>query len=434
MNANVRSRFANYVAPFAAVAKRAYEELGADALPSGIASGQLLGHSFITLSLDSESQERSSSQTSYLDLALQQTQLIVYTGALANKILFNADKRAIGVSVDTDGVLYNITANREVILSAGAFRSPQLLMVSGIGDEEQLSHHGIPLISRRPGVGQNLEENPLLGISIAVNVESAASYIFDPQHFAQAIQEYNEHRTGFLTTTSGDLGNFLKAHNFPNANFSARAKADLSSFPADWPDVQLFSSSFWLGPGLESKPPDFRNYVTFVGGLLSPLSRGTVSIRSADTADSPIIDPAWLTHPTDQEIAVNTLRHARTFLKTSAMKSIMIGEEAYPGANVTDYEDLLDVIRKQTGPFYHAAATCKMGRLGDEMAVVDSKHRVIGVRGLRVVDMSAVPFLPPGQPQSVAYMLGEKAADEILHNSSSDLGNGGEDSKSHDEL
>lgn len=426
-------RFANYVAPFSPIAKKAYEGLGAKALPNGIASGQLLGHSSITLSLDSETQERSSSQTSFLDLALQQTQLVVYTRALAKRILFNSDNCANGVSVDTGGVIYNITAKREVILSAGASRSPQLLMVSGIGDEKELSRHNIPVMSHRPGVGQNLEENPLLGISFAVNVESAASYMFDPQRFSQAIHEYNEHRTGFLTSCA-DLANFLKAQDFPGANFSARARADLASFPADWPDYQLFSSSFWLGPSLGSMPPDFRSYVSFVGGLLTPLSRGTVGIRSADTADAPIIDPAWLTHPTDQEVAVNALRHARTFLETSAIKSILIGEEAYPGPNVTSYDDLLNIIRKQTGPFYHAAATCKMGRVDDQMAVVDGKHRVIGVKGLRVVDMSAVPFLPPGQPQSVAYMLGEKAADEILHGSSSDLTQDGKDGGEHDEL
>lgn len=410
-------RFANYVAPFASIAKKAFESIGERAL-HGVASGQLLGYSYITLSLDSENQERSSSQTSFLDLALQQTSLVVYTGALAKRILFDTDKRATGVTVATECVLYNITAKREVILSAGAFRSPQLLMVSGVGDKDCLKHHGIAPISHRPGVGQNLEDNPLFGISIPVSVESAVSYMFSPQRFVQAIDEYNTHRAGYLTSPNADLGLWLKAQDFPKANFSERAKADLASFPADWPDVQFFASSFYLGPVLGSMPPDLqKSYVTFTGGLLTPLSRGTVDIRSSDTADPPIIDPAWLTHPTDQEIVVSALRYSRTFLDAPAIKSIMVGDETYPGANVTSYEGLLEVVRKQTGPFYHAAATCKMGRASDRMAVVDSKHRVFGVKGLRIVDMSAVPFLPPGQPQSVAYMLAEKAADEILHGS-----------------
>ena len=117
-------------------------------------------------------------------------------------------------------------------------------------------------------------------------------------------------------------------------------------------------------------------------------------------ADPPIIDPQWLTHPTDQEVAVAMMRRARQLLDTNAMRQVAPTGEAFPGANVTSYEDLLAIVRGQTGTFYHASCTCKMGKADDEMAVVDSKARVYGVSNLRVVDASAFPFLPPGQPQA----------------------------------
>lgn len=117
-------------------------------------------------------------------------------------------------------------------------------------------------------------------------------------------------------------------------------------------------------------------------------------------SDPPLIDPQWMTNPTDQEMAVATMCRIRQLFNTPAMREIAPSPEAFPGANVTSYEDLLSVVRGQVGTFYHASATNKMGRADDKMAVVDSKARVYGLKGLRVVDISAFPFLPPGQPQA----------------------------------
>lgn len=117
-------------------------------------------------------------------------------------------------------------------------------------------------------------------------------------------------------------------------------------------------------------------------------------------ADAPLIDPQWMTDPTDQELAVATMRRMRRVLNTCVMQKIAPYGEAFPGSNTTSYNDLLAVIRQQVGTFYHASATNKMGKANDSMAVVDSKARVYGVHGLRVVDISAFPFLPPGQPQA----------------------------------
>lgn len=117
-------------------------------------------------------------------------------------------------------------------------------------------------------------------------------------------------------------------------------------------------------------------------------------------ADPPIINPNWLTNPTDQELAIAAVRRAREYAATPIFKSITIGEEAYPGKNVSSDAQILSFLQDQAGTFYHASATNKMGRRNDSMAVVDSKARVIGASNLRVVDISAFPFLPPGQPQA----------------------------------
>ena len=170
--------------------------------------------------------------------------------------------------------------------------------------------------------------------------------------------------------------------------------------PEDWPDVELASFQQWFGPVVGSKAPTNANYESFGIGLIAPLSRGEVTIKSGDMTDAPIITPNWLTHPTDQEIAVAAVRRAREYANTPAFQSIIIGDEAFPGSNVTSYDDILRFLQKQASTYYHASATCKMGKADDRMAVVDSKAKVIGVERLRVVDVSAMPFLPPGQPQA----------------------------------
>lgn len=150
-----------------------------------------------------------------------------------------------------------------------------------------------------------------------------------------------------------------------------------------------------------STPRDGHNYGGAIAALVAPLSRGTVSISSADTADPPVIDPRWLTHPADQAVAVAGYKRLRELFATKAMAPVLIGPENYPGLNRTRTdEELLAEIRRGFQTVWHAACTCKMGKREDEMAVVDGSAKVIGVQGLRVVDASSFALLPPGHPQS----------------------------------
>lgn len=151
---------------------------------------------------------------------------------------------------------------------------------------------------------------------------------------------------------------------------------------------------------LTTQPNDGYQYASILGVLVAPLSRGNVTLASADTSDLPIINPNWLDDQADQEIAVAMFKRMRQAFQSKAMEQVLIGEEYYPGLQVQSDEQILEFIKENVMTLWHASCTCKMGTSDDHMAVVDAQARVYGVHGLRVVDASAFPFLPPGHPQS----------------------------------
>ncbi|KAL6716706.1 hypothetical protein ACLMJK_006274 [Lecanora helva] len=157
-----------------------------------------------------------------------------------------------------------------------------------------------------------------------------------------------------------------------------------------------------------------RNYVSSLAGLVAPFSRGNVTINSTDTSINPIVSPHWLLDPRDHEIAIAGFRRTREIFQTSNIKPILSGPEIFPGSNVTSDRDVLSAFMQGASSLNHGAGTCKMRKSGDAEAVVDSQGRAFGVDGLRVVDASAFPFLPPGHPQSTVYALAEKIADDVL--------------------
>lgn len=151
--------------------------------------------------------------------------------------------------------------------------------------------------------------------------------------------------------------------------------------------------------------------VTFATVNVAPLSTGSVTISSASPSDPPVIDPGWLSHKTDQELCVKGFRRAR---QLAAATGIATGVEIFPGEAVQSDTEILECLRNTVAPIHHACATCKMGKPDDPLTVVDSRCKVIGLKGLRVVDASAIPFSPPGHSQATVYMLAEKIADLIL--------------------
>ncbi|KAL4933704.1 GMC family oxidoreductase [Aspergillus undulatus] len=382
----------NFGSPFSTWVEAGLEKIGI--LPGqDMNSGYLNGSAWAATTIDPTFETRSSSKTSFLAKSLLSLNFKVYAYTLAKKINFSGTK-AKSVSVETLGISYTLTAKKEIILSAGAFQSPQLLMVSGIGPKRTLQHFGISVIKDLPGVGQNLWDHALFGVVNRVNIITASRLAIDQNAAIEALAEYAL-KEGPLTAPGFGVLGFEKFPNEIRAHFTNTTRQALDdTFPPDWPED--------LGDGFE--------YGTIAAALVAPLSRGSISINSTDANDPPLIDLAYLTHKADQEVAVAALKRARAAFNAT---SITIGDEHRPGPGVQTDEEILAFIRSTIVPVWHAAGTCKMGEESDPDAVVDANARVLGVQGLRVVDASIFPTLPPGHPQSTCYMVAEKVAADI---------------------
>ncbi|KAL9617871.1 MAG: hypothetical protein Q9160_007359 [Pyrenula sp. 1 TL-2023] len=408
--------FPNWANAWTSWVERAFQEMGF-ARRAGFLSGKLLGYSYVTSTIDRESQERASSEYAFLRKALLYlTNLTVYKSTLAKKILFDNNKRATGVLVETVNIQYTLFANKEVILTSGALRSPQLLMVSGIGPRSTLAKLSIPVLSHLAGVGQNMWDHLLFSISYEVDLLTH-SQLANPSFLLSQQEAYNTNRTGMLTNQGDDMLAWEKLPARNRRRLSPHTRRSLAQLPSDWPEVEFLLDDAYFGFGRDlifDAPQDGKNYASVAVALVAPFSKGNVTIVSADTNVNPAVDPNYLLDPRDREVAIQAFRRARDVFASQALKPVLLGEEAFPGRNVSTDAEILDFIRESALEVYHVSATCKMGRKGDRMAVIDSKARVFGVRGLRVVDASSFPFLPPGHPQATVYALAEKIADEIL--------------------
>ncbi|PQE05631.1 choline dehydrogenase protein [Rutstroemia sp. NJR-2017a BBW] len=394
--------WSNWVDPPFTWFQQAFNAIGLPISPVNFNSGILSGFAaWIPSTISPADATRSSSQTSFLTQSMEYSNLMVYTQTKASRILFNGSM-ATGVSVSTQGLDFTISARKEVILSAGVFHSPQLLMLSGIGPKETLSQYRIPIISALSGVGQNLWDQIIFPVVRAMDIPTGAQLITEPQYSQKTLQQYLEHAAGPLSSENGFIA-FEKIPKTLRSNFTAAALADLATFPSDWPEVEYVSNS---GVGV--------GYI--LAALTASKSRGNVTINSTDSSAPPVINLGWLTDPnnTDAQVAVAAVKRIRQ--AWASISKITVGAEVVPGPEVTTDAQILAYIRGSASTIYHAAATCRMGKPGAAGAVVDSKARVFGVQRLRVVDNSVAPFAVPGHPQSTVYMLAEKIADAILKN------------------
>ncbi|KAL8366799.1 hypothetical protein RB595_008750 [Gaeumannomyces hyphopodioides] len=419
----LRVSYPNYAQPFSTWLGPALDQIG---IPPArdFNSGRVAGSGYCASTIEPDRARRDSSQTSFLAAAAGRSNLKVYHLTLARKILFDGDKRATGVVVSPEplgkagaAASYTLRARREVVLSAGALQSPQLLMLSGVGPRGQLEKFGIPVVADRPGVGQGMEDHVMFGPSWRVRVQTLTRLANDPVYLAaQFAGPYTLLARGPL---SSPIADFLAWEKAPRDLVTPAAGAALdAAFPPDWPEIEYFSAAGYIGDFkdlLTSQPRDGHQYATILAGLVAPLSRGSVALKSADPADRPAVDPRWLTDPTDAAVAVAAYRRIRAAFASPAMRPVLADDvEYFPGPAVQTDDQLLATIRASAMTLWHAACTCRMGRADDPTAVVDSAARVIGVEGLRVVDASSFALLPPGHPQSTIYALAEKIADNIL--------------------
>ncbi|USP74090.1 uncharacterized protein yc1106_01364 [Curvularia clavata] len=414
----IQVTYPNWTPVWSTWAAKGLETLGMK-LTDKFNQGVLNGYHYAQTTMNPRAQVRSSS-AEFIYAARDANmgdKLSVYLGSRVNKVLFDDNKTATGVEVAGAGLLkYTISAKKEVILSAGAIHTPQLLMLSGIGPAKHLTEHGIDVIADRPGVGQNLTDHALFGPAYEMAFDTLNRITGDPIALAAAIAEYALKQTGPLTT---NVAEFLAWERMPkSANLSQSTWDELLSFPEDWPHIEYFPAAGYIGafdiPWLD-QPKDGKMYASIIAALAAPLSRGNISLASASPANSPLVNPNWLTHPADVEVAVAMYKRMREIFNTDVIRSVRASDTEYwPGLDVDTDEKILRNIQTSVMAVMHASCTARMGRIDDPTAVTDNQAKVIGVQGLRVVDASSLALLPPGHPQALIYALAEKIADEII--------------------
>jgi choline dehydrogenase len=432
----VQVGYGYWVSIWASYLKKAFEVLGIQE-NTDFNNGKLLGYQYSQSTIRSSDQTRSSS-VAYIHAvqanSAASSNLKVFTHTQARKILFDnssARPKASGVEVSALVGLaqYTIKARREVIVSAGTLQSPQLLMLSGIGPTDKLLEHGIDQIVSAPGVGQNMWDHVLFGPSYSVKFQTVGSILLRPLQLANALVEYIKSAKGALTYAADILGweKLSKLERYRDTLSQSTLDA-LETFPDDWPEVEYIAADAYAGNfryPLAQQPLNGKKYVSILGAMVAPLSRGNITLKSADPLAAPAINPNWLSDPADQELAITWYRRMREIFATKDVASQLeeIGVEAYPGLDYDSDEQIMAVIRDSAITVWHAASTCRMGKSVlrdgvrervDEMDVVDSEAKVFGVDGLRVVDASIFPFLPPGHPQSTIYALAEKLSQIII--------------------
>ncbi|CAN5205677.1 choline dehydrogenase [soil metagenome] len=335
---------------------------------------------------------RASTAVAYLRPATKSGKLRVETDAHAQRVLFEG-RRAVGVAYKQNGVVHTARAAKEVLVSSGAYNSPQLLQLSGVGPAELLRQHGIDVVLDAPGVGHDLQDHMQVRVMMrAKNTVTLNDVVNNPLRKMMTGLQYAAFRTGPLTIAAGTAGAFYKT--------SPRLAT---------PDIQVHFLPFSTDKMGEKLHP----YSAFSASIcqLRPESRGSLRIKSADASVPPEIRINYLATEVDRSTNVEGLKILRKILRAPAISNFVV-EEIDPGAKVVTDEELLAFCRLRGSTIYHPTSTCRMGN--DPMAVVDQQLRVRGIEGLRVIDASIMPDLVSGNTNAPTIMIAEKAADMIL--------------------
>ena len=342
---------------------------------------------------------RMSTAVTYLRPVEKRSNLEVFTHAYVTRLLFDG-KRAIGVEYRQGGEMKRAYARREVISSGGTFQSPQLLMLSGIGNAEHLHSIGVEPLHDLKGVGQNLHDH--VGTQAVFRCPQPVTY-------------YRYFSNPFAMVGAGL--NYLLGRKGPLAHNAIDAVAYIHSGAAGHRELDL---KFYFMPVSVAEDPDLSkgHAVSNLIILTRPESRGQLTLQSADPGVSPIINANYLAHERDREVLRRGLRIVRNIVSQPAYREYH-GEEMVPGAQVAADEEIDAHLRRTVSVNYEAVGTCRMGN--DALAVVNDRLQVHGIASLRVVDGSVMPRITTGDPNASIIMIAEKAADMILEDAVQNL-------------
>lgn len=333
---------------------------------------------------------RSSTYAAFLKPVMGMPNLEIVTDALVSRIIIQRG-RAQAVECFCGTGVRTITAGREIILCGGAFGSPHLLMLSGIGPEDHLKQMGIKVECSLAGVGKNLQDHLYASFRCEIS-EPITTYGMTAEDFERAVSEFLSHGTGQFASNFVEAGMFLRLD------------------PASrYPDVQFHFENDFGADAFDGSFAD-RHGFAFTPNVARPKSRGTVRLRSANPLDKPDIDPRYLSEPDDLRLTVEAMLKAREIVSADAFRAIG-AKEVYPGPS-KGRKEVEDYIRRTAHTVWHPAGTCKMGV--DDDAVVNPRLRVRNIEGLRIADASIMPTLVSGNTNAPCIMIGEKAADLIL--------------------
>ena len=341
---------------------------------------------------------RASTARAFIRPILHRPNLHIRTGALTSRVVIE-DGRAVGVDYTVGGEDKTARASREVVLCGGAYNSPQLLMLSGIGPADELRRHGVEPVLDLPGVGQNLSEHASFFIH------------YKTRKMVSLLRHLRYDKLAW------HLANWYLLGKGPFADQATSSHAQVRTRPElERPDIQIF-----FNPArLDSRPwfplikPPQEDQINAIMILLHPDSRGHVELRSADPKDAPRIFLNILSQQSDIDALIRGLRVARQVFAAEPLASVVEAEVA-PGSAVQSDADLEAYLKTAAMVSHHPVGTCKMGH--DDMAVVDPQLRLRGIEGLRVADASIMPTVPGGNTNAPSIMVGEKAADLIRNQS-----------------
>ncbi|MFK4443815.1 choline dehydrogenase [Caballeronia udeis] len=328
----------------------------------------------------------------FLRPALKRPNLKVMTGAMTQRLTFDGN-RCSGVHFEVNGENLSAAANHEVIVSAGAVNSPKLLELSGIGDGARLRQFGIDVVSNLVGVGENLQDH--LQLRMAYRVSGAKTLNTLSAHWWGKLaigMEYVFKRSGPMAMAPSQLGVFANSG---------------TDRPTARPDIQYHVQPL----SLEKFGEPLHAFDAFTASVcqLRPSSRGTIHIKSPDALAAPIIAPNYLSTEYDKKVAVNALKYTRRIVAASALQKYE-PKEILPGEQYQTDDELIRAAGNVGTTIFHPVGTCQMGRKGEAGAVVDSRLRVFGVAGLRVVDASIMPTITSGNTNSPTVMIAEKGS------------------------